>query len=619
VDDLLKGSVASGVTTSLANPFRLGLNNAGTAGFTGRIFEVLVFDDTFIDEKLSQIINYLSANWTRRGNPLGQARSRASRRLWEFRRPPVLPTLRQVPLDVLDLELLADVTAIHPLGLRSGGSGWGEETYERGQLRILRKEFALDEMALSITCRDLRRHRAIIALGFLPVAGGNVERGDGLLVEAGDLRVASISTTKSWLTGGANQVVESRSAAERLLAAAGATGVEGLYNEGMLLESEVTNELLRSSAVNGVTGLTLTGSGVSGRLISGTTPAEPYFDASVTPNQFSFNGGSVSAALHAAWPVVAKAANERFCLAVWLDADGLSYLQFQLQRSTDSRYWNDTTQTWDVASTWNNWGSTGGQLSGFATLKKPNPNLTWGRKTNLIDFGGSAGNLTVRIGEAACVTGATKNLYHVQLQSSSAVVTTPVVTTTATVRRAMSALAITPAVGVGTPTDDVGNAVFVGDDSYTVLAEFVPLWNPADVAATRVKTLLNQELDSSNRVWIYWDKDTASWVWVTSGSPVSAAHSPAMNTRIKLACRMRETADGGAASLSKAIFINGALAASVVPSAGANENYGPRLCYLGRRYNDEGAGTDIHGGIDSIMRRLEVIPEALTDAEIAAW
>jgi len=67
VDDLLKGSVASGVTTSLANPFRLGLNNAGTAGFTGRIFEVLVFDDTFIDEKLSQIINYLSANWTRAG------------------------------------------------------------------------------------------------------------------------------------------------------------------------------------------------------------------------------------------------------------------------------------------------------------------------------------------------------------------------------------------------------------------------------------------------------------------------------------------------------------------------------------------------------------------------
>lgn len=617
VDDLLKDTTASGATTTTANPFRLGLNNAGTAGFTGRIFEVLIWSDTFTDEKLSQAINYLSANWTRRGNPLAQARSRASRRLWEFRRPPNLATLHTVSLDVIDVELLKDVTAIHPLGIRPGGAGWGEETYERGELRVMQRDLSVDEMALSLVCRDLRHHRVTLALGCLSVPGGNVERGDGLLVVAGDLRVASIAATKSWLTGGANQVVESRSSSERLLLAADAVGGgEGpyAYNDGMLLESEVTNLLLRSSFISGTTGLTLTGSGTSGRLISATTPAEPYFDASVTPNQLSFNGGTVAAALYATWPVVAIAANQKFCLAVWFDDDAVNALQYQLQRSTDNWYWDNVGGAWGAGATWNFWDNA------FQALQKTISYHVWGRKTDLIDFGGSAGNLTVRIGEESCVTGVIKNLYHVQLQSESAVVTTPVVTNTSTVRRAMSALAITPAVGVGTPTDDIGNSVFVSEDSYTILAEFVPLWEPAYVTAGSVKTLLNQEIAAGNlRVWIYWDKATASWVFSTSTSPVSATHNPAINIRAKLACRMADPADGGAAVWSKSIFLNGVLAASVVAAAGANDNYGPRVCYVGRRYNDEAAGTSIHGGIDSIIRRLVVVPYAMTDAEIAAW
>jgi hypothetical protein len=610
VDDLLKDSQASGVTTSTGNPFRLGLNDAGTAGFTGRIFEVLIWSDTFTDEKLSQAINYLSGNWTRRGNPLGQARSRASRRLWEFRRPPALATLQAVPLDVLDVELLKDVTAIHPLGLRPGGAGWGEETYERGELRIMQRDLSVDELALSLVCRDLRHHRATLALGCLTVLGGNVERGDGLLVVAGDLRVASISATRSWLMGGANQVVESRSASERLLLAAdGVGGGEGpyAYNDGMLLESEATNLLLRSSFISGTTGLTLTGSGVSGRLISATAPTEPYFDSSVTPNQLSFDGGTVAAALYATWPVVAMAANQKFCMAVWFDDDASNYLKYQLQRSTDSRYWDNAGGAWVVGSTWNSWDNA------FPALQKTIAYYVWGRKTDLLDFGGTGGDLTVRIGEESCVTGVVKNLYHVQLQGESAVVTTPVVTNTATVRRAMSALAITPAT-------EALDSVFVSDDSYTILAELVPLWEPAYVTAGSVKTLLNQEVDGTNRVWIYWDKATASWVFGTSGLSVSVAHNPAINTRVKLACRMADPADGGAAAWTKSIFLNGVLSGTVVlVAAGSNQNTIPKVCYVGRRFNDEAAGTDIHGGIDSIIRRLAIVPYAMTDAEIAAW
>jgi len=612
VDDLLYGSAASGATSSMANAFRLGLNNAGTAGFVGQMFEILIWAGTFTEEKLSQAINYLSGNWSRRGNPMGQARSRASRRLWEFRQPPNLVMLRQAPLDLIGVDLLADVTATHPLGLRPGGIGWGEESWERGELRVMEKALSFDEMALSLSCRDLRHYRAVLALECVPVAGGNVERGDGMLILSNDLRVASISTTKSWLLGGANQVIESRSSAERLLAASDGGGQgEGAYNDGMLLESEVTNMLLRSSAVNGTTGLTLTGSGTSGRLISGTTPSEPYFDASVSPNQLSFDGGTVSAALYASWPVVAMAANEKFCLATWLDVNGENYLEFQLARSTDDFFWRASDGTWVAGSTWNAWdGAT--NLADFPALRKPNPTYTLGRKTTLIDFGGSAGNLTVRIGESACVTGVVKNLYHVQLQSESAVVTTPVVTTTATVRRAMSSVAITAA------APRLGVDVFVSGGSHTVLVDLVPLWAPSDVATGKEKYIISQEpVSGGNATLMYWSQSSVAWVWYTDGVSLTASHSPVTNTRLKLAFRMVCLGDAGGPARKKDIFLNGVLSATSIPTSDpAVSGY---ICHIGRRHGSESAAEAEHEGIDSIIRRLVVVPYAMTDAEIAAW
>jgi hypothetical protein len=162
---LALASVASGNTSVLTNRVRLGVNPGATAFFFGFMGDVLAYDvghfgaadgSGELDLVRAQIVNWLKSRWTDRGNAEAQARDVGSRRLYDVASPRLFVE-QEVPLELMDQDLLSDVAVSHPLGLHPTGAGWGNAAWQRRPMRRVAEEMDDWNHRLKLRLADLRR------------------------------------------------------------------------------------------------------------------------------------------------------------------------------------------------------------------------------------------------------------------------------------------------------------------------------------------------------------------------------------------------------------------------------------------------------------------------------
>lgn len=329
---------------------------------------------------------------------IGQVRDSSSRGLRLFRRPVVTVQVR-APLRYADLELGDHLALSHQAWPMPGDEGAGIKRWQRASLVVIGIDENLDTHTVLLRCVDLR----------------------GYLVSKWDTGISheppsAIAQGMARLTTGAARTFARASEAYTENAAAAEAGgkqvvlvgedVEKYHTDGTLIEGERTNLQLRSSFVSGLTGWTSAGTGSNGSAIA-TDTSDLLFDDSITPSCILFTAGSP---IHASdlqitgTATASIAAGSTVCLSIdHKDGSAAAPLSYAIQRSSDSAWWRDSDQTWQVAKTWN-------AMTGSTDHHR--------HATQPIDVGASATTLTVVVGvpNATGVAGQTNRLHHVQIE-----------------------------------------------------------------------------------------------------------------------------------------------------------------------------------------------------------
>jgi hypothetical protein len=280
---------------------------------------------------------------------------------------------------------------------------------------------------------------------------------------------------------------------------------------------------------------------------------------------------------------------------------------WSLQRSSDSKWWNDTTPAWQVGACTNaaNAAASNGAANRYGYYRSASTSVT-----------GAATNYTLKIITPAAASDAAVNwIGHVQLEQWLNVVslnpenaghaTSRIVTGGSAAMRMSDSVAL---IGSGYRSLAHGTAYFL----------FRPLWNDTDGMSARQPFFLLDlnTLTSTLVVSLYYDAVGGGvWRFADPGGATcslaytaSRVYAHAWNV---LACRW--TGSDGELNLTpytRDIFVNGVKGVSGVFPGTASTPYAPGLY-----------GGDVSGYQNSVnahIRRTEIIPRAHSDAQILA-
>lgn len=304
-----------------------------------------------------------------------------------------------------------------------------------------------------------------------------------------------------------------------------AADTDKLDKDGLLYETASTNELLHSAfkdgAANVYTSWTQSGTGSNGSSILD-DPTELLFDPITTgvARSVKLTAGSP---IHAADMYLQSTstatilANTICRFSIWHKDDSGAALAWALQRSSDSKWFRNGDQTWQVALTWN----TGITVSASRARGS----------SRLIDVGTSDTTLTLRVGipNASGVAGQVNHLYHVQLERRKFVTST-------IVTEAAAVTTVGDKVTIGNPS----NAPALPPVRSTTQWRVIPEWNASEVT-TENKTVFYVEHDVNNYEWLYYDGANARWVYEVkaAGSTYRSvmSHSPVAGTQYLIVTR----------------------------------------------------------------------------------
>ena len=424
-------AVACGNLTSVSVPPRIAIGTATVNQFFGgEIAAVLCYTSPMLTTlQLGQVLNYLRAKYAIpvspgiRGDALEQARALASDHQWRKRRSIVVATPPPMPMNRMPaagIDLAQDFGIYYPYGpdlqglaTKDAPTGWAQDKWRRRSMRVRKMVVDLDKKTIQPELRDNSRLLVTYASTEVAARSLNLQRQGVLTVGKAPAR-AYTRDGYAWVP----DVVSG-------LYVRIDPNQEKLSTLGNLLEPYARNELARSSFVSGTTGLTLSGTAVNGSAIAvDTAAAYMMFDTTVTVNSLKFTAGSPHAAdLYAQWPAFTTPGAINNFFSGWHYDDNAEALKWAAQRSSDSKWWNDTASTWDVGIVWNSFA-----LSGAGFVRGDS-------KAILMP---AAGTVTFRVGLPSGGTASRKNhLYHVQCESwiyidnakrSAGGVTTPIVT-----------------------------------------------------------------------------------------------------------------------------------------------------------------------------------------------
>lgn len=174
---------------------------------------------------------------------------------------------------------------------------------------------------------------------------------------------------------------------------------------------------------------------------------------------------------------------------------GAGKLACVIQRASDSKYWNDNTETWDVAIAYNRIGNdtTGGFREWLSE------EIVGGADTLTVEIGyfGEAGSVVDGIGFQAYA-------WSVDLIEDRDHVGTPIITTTTVLARVAEVVAV--------QNNAVGRAWGHELGGFSGVVGFIPLWNSADIAASQVRVIEHIDYGNNNYAQIAYQKNTGGGI-----------------------------------------------------------------------------------------------------------
>ena len=563
----------------------LGLD--GGAYWSGLLAEVIFYAGNLTPVYKQAIHDYLRARYfqvTPTQNE--QVRDVLSRRLWARRRPRGLIVV-DAPLWALDFDIGTRLALQSQTGPAPDAEGWGGRVWSQRPGTVQRitdidparnrcKVHLLDRRPLDISYWDTMRTD-------IPALTLDATRQNGVArITMGNTRTFA-RASRAFVTNPADpsSVIEIQ------------PGEHAYSSEGEYIEGARTNEIVRSSFIDGTTGLTLAGTGTNGSAIA-TDPDDPLFNPEVGALSLKFTAGSPhAAALACAFPATASipsGTNVRVSIDHKTDSGEGFY--GRLVRGIDGWFWNagSGSGAWQAGSV-DNVMATVATRSAAARFISPytipvgagNTTLT---PTVLLQTGGTAGRIS--------------HLYHVQIEQGHAA-TSRIVTAggvTATRARAENTIEVTDVRKVLDPA--------LG----TLWCEVVPQFDALDTASTWV--VFRWTDSATDYIIAAYNNGTWSLTRCVAGVAYSSTLTQSVTRGATYRLGFRWTgAEGelGLAPYSVTLFVNG-VAGSTVAAPAASAFVSGKLIYLGHGY----VFTSHWNGV---IRDLRIFPYALHDDEIA--
>lgn len=518
---------------------------------------------------------------------ISPVREIASQRLRRYRRPLEEMSV-EAGLEMLDLELMDDLSVSHPAGPNASGTGWGSTNWKRRLHQYREETIDLNRMTVSMRTRGRR--------GFLCTFWDSAEsRRSSSAAEDGVARL----TTGGTLTYERNSHQWIEDPGSRLVVQIGLNQKPIAY-QGMNLDNFASNYLQHSNCSEGATsvaGLTVSGTGVNGSAFAEeASPTQAVFDSSVSGYAYKFTKGTpVASTLQINWPNTANVpANTNMRFSV--DHQGAAgaaqdELLWDIQRSSDGWYWNDSTAAWSAGAKFNTFGTA-------ATRRRDS--------SKVIPVGAAIVQLGLRLYIANGGTnGYVARVYHVQLEDN-AWATSRVPTTASTYARAIQKYHITNTSGKRAINATCG----------TFMCQFIPEWAAADMNTYGgFPAFFDMTYDASNWIRLYYNSGAPNRLDFeirASGTTYTATKpwTPVAGTTYKLAARWTSSAgELGLTARTLSVFVDGVKGTDTTRAADPTESTVD--LYIG----GDSAGNAVNGFLSRILFSQEVY----TDEEIARF
>jgi hypothetical protein len=595
---------AAGATAGLGTVTALGRNylGAGASYFQGGIGEVLCYNVVPTVDNIARIVNYLRARWAPfgtallsvpTGDTLETVRDITSRRLVSNMEIHPTYSIPELPLLAASHDLLEDIVVSHPLIPTTDGLGSGNQLWSSRPVRVLKSKLDLDNLKVDIEAIDLRPRIMTYFESGIPLKTSSAERaGVAILQSPGNASGRPFRTYVRNQTGYA--IRQNDGAIEAVNANAERVDANGLISETIL-----TNNFIRSSFVSGSTGWTLVAPGTGTNAVE-TTAGLFMFDSSITTQNLKIDwltGAAGTAARATGGAAVSLTAN--FCVQFFYRCVGTAKTWTLSRSGAGNLFWNDTTKAWVAADP--------GNLIPAASV------ITQFVSRNIT---GDAAARTYTIKFSSAELGALR-IYHIQCGNT----TWPnsVLVTDATV------------IGPTTPetlliNNPTGNRTFNASVG-TFIGYVRPFWNSSEVG-TRSFSVFQCFYDLNNLFVLSYDGTNSRWAAIAraAGTNYSALLSAAVTNKASFALpgatynaipvAMRWTSSVGELGtvLTLSIFIDGVKGTDVtyVAPTESVKSY----MYLGNGTSALGAVPA--GPFDGYIFGLRFYPIALTDDEIIA-
>lgn len=415
-----------------------------------------------------------------------------SRRANRYRRAPYSFSC-EAPLKFLDLELGSDV----PVERRD--MGWTADVWGRRLHRVRGIKVIPGSKRVGLELEDVQQQLSTFWLygpSLVGVDGGAVG-GDGmaLMTHGGDVSTVRGSVKNVDAPAG----IGVQSAGPVVQIQANALPSE---RHGMLLEREMTNELIQSSFANGTTGWTVTAG--SGSAAADATLADQLFaDATVTGNVLLMTAGDPHAAETRVTATATGTINANTEVVVSIDYKGSSTtasdgVSWRLVRSAGATtYWNDSTGAWAA-------GATDNALT---------ESTSWTRGVSkVIDVGASNVTLTLSVSLPAGGTASrTAHVGHCQIEKN-AWASSRIVTEAATVTRSPDNFSVENDQSDGSTT-----YYSLPNTRGSFVCKWQPLFTEADLPAGQIHEIYRLSYDASNSWALYYKQGVGHALVVIAG------------------------------------------------------------------------------------------------------
>jgi hypothetical protein len=563
----------------------LGLD--GGAYWSGLLAEVVLYAGVLSPSYKQAIHDYLRARYfqvTPTQNE--QIRDVLSRRLWNRRRPRGLVVV-EAPLSVLDADIMTRVALQSRTAPAPDAEGWGAQVWSQRPFTVQRitdidparnrcKLHLLDRRPLDVLYWDTMRTD-------IPALTLDATRQNGVArITKGNVRTF-VRDSRAFVTNpaDASSVIEIQ------------PGEHAYSPEGEYIEEARTNEITRSSFIDGTTGLTLAGTGTNGSAI--TTDADDLlFNPEIGALSLKFTAGSPhGAALSCAFPATASiAAGTNVRVSIDHKTDSGEGLYWRLTRGIDGWYWNagSGAGVWQASSADNSMPTVATRAAASRYVSPYTIPVGAGDTTLtltvLLQTGGTAGRIS--------------HLYHAQIEQGYAATS-----------RIVTAAGVAATRAAVTNTIEVTTAAKIIDPALgTLWCEVVPHFDALDTSAYWV--LFRWSDSGDDYLLVYYHNGSWSFRRKVAGVSYTSTLSQSVSPGAVYRIGFRWTGAAGELGLSPYSvtgFVNAVTAPTVVAPAASTFVSG-KLIYVG---HDSGNVNYWNGAI----RDLRIFPYALHDDEIA--